>query len=92
MTLRHKSAIRQHRHSLRRRAVNQRNKSLMKTMIKKLREIINSGDREAALALLPRVFKVIDKTVAKGAIKKNTGYRYKSRLSRQIQSLPAKAS
>lgn len=92
MTLRHKSAIRQHRRSLRRRAVNQRNKSLMKTMIKKLRETINKGDREAALALLPQVFKVIDKTVAKGAIKKNTGSRYKSRLSRQIQSLPARAS
>ncbi|MCR4395299.1 MAG: 30S ribosomal protein S20 [Candidatus Saccharicenans sp.] len=92
MTLRHKSAIRQHRRSLRRRAVNQRNKSLMKTMIKKLRETINNSDREAALALLPQVFKAIDKAVAKGAIKKNTGSRYKSRLSRQVQSLPVKVS
>jgi len=92
MTLRHKSAIRQHRRSLRRRAVNQRNKSLMKTLIKKLRETINNSDREAAQALLPQVFKAIDKTVAKGAIKKNTGSRYKSRLSKQVQSLTAKAS
>jgi len=92
MPLRHKSAIRQHRRSLRRRAVNQRNKSLMKTLIKKLRETIESGNREAALALLPRVFKAIDKTVAKGAIHKNTGSRYKSRLSKQVQTMSAQAS
>lgn len=91
MALRHKSAIRQHRRSLRRRAINQRNKSLMKTLIKKLEENIESGDREAAQALLPRVFKVIDKTVAKGAIKKNTGARYKSRLSKQVQKMAVKA-
>ncbi len=87
MALRHKSAIRQHRRSLRRRAINQRNKSLMKTMIKKLREAINSGNREAARELLPKVFKVIDKTVAKGAIHKNTGSRYKSRLTKQVQTM-----
>lgn len=92
MALRHKSAIRQHRRSLRRRAINQRNKSLMKTYIKKLREAIANGDREAAVQLLPKVFKIIDKTVAKGAIHKNTGSRYKSRLSKQVQMLTAQAS
>lgn len=92
MALRHKSAIRQHRRSLRRRAINQRNKSLMKTYIKKLREAIANGDREAAVQLLPKVFKIIDKTVAKGAIHKNTGSRYKSRLSKQVHMLTAQAS
>lgn len=92
MALRHKSAIRQHRRSLRRRAINQRNKSLMKTYIKKLREAIAKGDKEAALQLLPKVFKVIDKTVAKGAIHKNTGSRYKSRLSKQVNLMTAQAS
>jgi len=87
MTLRHKSAIRQHRRSLRRQATNQRNKSLMKTYIKKIREAINDGQRETALQLLPKVFKAIDKTVAKGAIHKNTGSRYKSRLSKQVQMM-----
>jgi len=58
----------------------------MKTMIKTLREKIEVEDREAALALLPAVFKAIDKAVAKGTIKKNTGARYKSRLSRQAQT------
>ncbi|MGB9835847.1 MAG: 30S ribosomal protein S20 [Candidatus Saccharicenans sp.] len=92
MALRHKSAIRQHRRSLRRRAINQRNKSMMRTYIKKVREAIESGNREAALELLPKVFKVIDKTVAKGAIHKNTGSRYKSRLSKQVQMMGTSAS
>jgi small subunit ribosomal protein S20 len=59
----------------------------MKTYIKKIREAINDGQRETALQLLPKVFKAIDKTVAKGAIHKNTGSRYKSRLSKQVQMM-----
>ncbi|HEK85029.1 MAG: 30S ribosomal protein S20 [Candidatus Saccharicenans sp.] len=92
MALRHKSAIKQHRRSLRRRAINQRNKSLMKTYIKKVRAAIEEGKREEALQLLPRTFKAIDKTVAKGAIHKNTGSRYKSRLTRLIQAMAAQAN
>ncbi|MDI6845444.1 MAG: 30S ribosomal protein S20 [Candidatus Saccharicenans sp.] len=92
MPLRHKSAIRQHRRSLKRRAINQRNRSLMKTWIKKLREAIASGNAEAARELLPQVFKIVDKTVARGAIKKNTGSRYKSRLSKQVNKLQTAAS
>jgi ribosomal protein S20 len=42
--------------------------------------------------MLPGVFQAIDKSVKKGAIKKNTGSRYKSRLSRQVGLLtPAPA-
>ena len=92
MALRHKSAIKQHRQSLKRRATNQRNKSTMRTQIKKIREAVARGDREAALELLPKAIKAIDKTVAKGAIHQNTGSRYKSRLSKQVLALKPKAS
>jgi len=92
MALRHKSAIKQHRQSLKRRATNQRNKSMMKTHIKKVREAVARGDREAAQELLPKAIKAIDKTVAKGAIHQNTGSRYKSRLSKQVLALKPKAS
>jgi ribosomal protein S20 len=43
--------------------------------------------------MLPGLFREIDKAVKKRAIKKNTGSRYKSRLSRQVALLspiPAK--
>lgn len=86
---RHKSAIRQHRRSLRRKAVNSRVKSALRTRMRKVREAIQAKDREAAAAMLPALYREIDKSVKKGAIKKNTGSRYKSRLTRQIALLGA---
>ena len=89
---RHKSAIRQHRRSLRRKSVNAQNKSALRTQMRKMREAIEEKDREAAVKMLPSVTKAIDTSVKKGAIKKNTGSRYKSRLSRQVAQLsPAPA-
>lgn len=89
---RHKSAIRQHRRSLRRKSVNTQTKSALRTSMRKIREAIKKGDREGSAKLLPGVFRAIDKSVKKRAIKKNTGSRYKSRLSRQVGLLsPAPA-
>ena len=64
----------------------------MKTYIKKVRQALASGDQEAALELLPKAIKAIDKTVAKGAIHQNTGSRHKSRLSKQVTALKPKVS
>ena len=84
---RHKSAIRQHRRSLRRKSVNTQVKSVLRTQMRKMREAIANKDREGSLKMLPGLFKAIDTSVKKGAIKKNTGSRYKSRLSRQVALL-----
>jgi len=80
----HKSAIRQERRSLRRKAVNTRNTSALRSRMKKLREAVQNKDQETARKLLPQVFSSIDQAVKKGTIHKNTGSRYKSRLSRQV--------
>jgi len=85
----HKSAIRQWRRSLRRNLINRRNKSALRTRIRKLRQAIENKDREQADLLLPRTFSLIDKSVKKGTIHANTGNRYKSRLSRKMESLNA---
>jgi small subunit ribosomal protein S20 len=84
---RHKSAIRQHRRSLRRKSVNTQVKSALRTHMRKIREAIANKDREGSLKMLPGLFKAVDTSVKKGAIKKNTGSRYKSRLSRQVALL-----
>jgi small subunit ribosomal protein S20 len=84
---RHKSAIRQHRRSLRRKAVNTRSKSALRTQMRKIREAIDAKDREGSAKMLPALFKAIDMSVKKRSIKKNTGSRYKSRLSRQVALL-----
>jgi len=81
----HKSAIRQWRRSLRRDAINKKNKSLLRSQIKKLRAEVKNKDKEKAQKLLPLTFSVIDKTVKKGAIHANKGARLKSRLSRRVE-------
>jgi len=83
--VRHHSAIRQWRRSLRNYEVNKRNKSVLRSQIKKLRDAIEKKDKKIAQELLPQTFAVIDKSVKKGAIHQNKGSRYKSRLSRQVE-------
>ncbi len=89
----HKSAARQWRRNLRRNAINRKNKSALRRQIKKLREALQSKDKDAIQQLLPPTFSLIDKSIKKGTIHENTGNRYKSRLSRQaglITSPPSK--
>lgn len=81
----HRSAVRQWRRSLRRNAINRRNKSLLRTQIKKLRAAIQAKDKEMARKLLPETMSLIDKSVKKGTIHENKAARYKSRLSRQVE-------
>ena len=89
----HKSAIRQRRRSLRRNAINRRNKSTLRTQIKNLRVAIEKKDSETAQTLLSQTFSIIDVSIKKGTIHKNTGDRYKSRLSRQVEMIkPATAN
>ncbi len=89
---RHKSAIRQHRRSLRRKSLNTRTKSALRTQMRRIRETIEAKDKDGSTKMLPAVFKAIDTSVKKGAIKKNTGSRYKSRLSRQVAEISPKAA
>jgi len=84
---RHQSAIRQHRRSLRRNAINRKSKSMLRTQVKKLREAIQNKDKDAAEKLLPPTVSLIDKSVKKGAFHENKGARYKSRLSRQVEMI-----
>ena len=83
--VRHPSAVRQHRRSLRRNAVTGKSKSALRTQVKKLREAIEKKDKDTAEKILPQTVSLIDKSVKKGAIHENKGARYKSRLSRQVE-------
>jgi len=81
----HKSAIRQWRKTLRRTAINRKNKSVLRTQVRSLREAIKNKNAEEAKKLLPETFSLIDRSVKKGAIHQNKGNRYKSRLNHQIE-------
>lgn len=88
----HKSTIRQRRRSIRRAAVNKKNKSALRTEVRKVRELVHDKNKDEALKNLPQFQSAIDKTVKKGAIHKNKGNRLKSRLSRQAARVTAAPS
>jgi small subunit ribosomal protein S20 len=80
----HPSTVRQHRRSIRRNTVNRKNKSVLRSQVKKLREAIQQPDKEAAQKLVPQTISLIDKSSKKGAIHKNKAARLKSRLTRKV--------
>ena len=85
----HPSALKRHRESQHRRLINQMNRHKLKTQMKKLRAAIATGKAADAKTLLSPTFSLIDKSVQKGIIKKNTASRYKSRLTRTVNGLAA---
>jgi small subunit ribosomal protein S20 len=84
----HASALKRYRQNQRRRLINQMNRHRLKTQLKKLRAAITAGKAIDAKTLLPETFGVIDRSVQKGVIKKNTARRYKSRLTKTVSALP----
>lgn len=85
----HASSLKRHRQSEKINALNTANRHKLKTQIKKLRAAIQTGKAADAKAVLPNTFSLIDKSVQKGVIKKNTAARYKSRLTKSVNALPA---
>lgn len=82
----HKSAEKRDRQNERRRGVNGRNRSRMRTELKKLRMALDTKKGEAA-NLLPSVISTIDRSVQKGVLHKNAAARYKSRLTKKVNAL-----
>ena len=82
----HPSALKRYRQNQRRRLINQMNRQKLKTQMKKLRTALASGKPDDAKPLLPATLSIIDRSVKKGVIKENTARRYKSRLTRRVNT------
>lgn len=81
------SAIKRIRQTKRRDARNQQNASRLKTQVRKLKKALESSDADSAKNLLKPTISVVDKSVQKGVLKKNTASRIKSRLTRRVRGL-----
>lgn len=87
-----KSALRAMRKAEKRRIRNQAYRSRMKTYIKKARlaleaAVKGTGSLEEAQKAVYEACRIVDKTAAKGVIKKNTAARYKSKLMQRLNAL-----
>jgi len=85
-----KSAKKALRQSEKRRIKNLQKKEIIKSLLKKVRGLISQKKIEEAKKLLPEIYKLLDKEVNTGLIKKNTASRKKSRITKLITRAVAK--
>lgn len=91
MALRHKSAQKRHRQSLKRRLINRSRKSTIKTFSKKAVEAAHTGAADAA-QVQSFTESLIDKAAKGSTLHKNAAARKKSRLAKAINKAKAAAS
>lgn len=85
-----KSVLKRAAQSGQRAETNRVNRTRVRTLMKRLRSAITTGDATAAGNLLRPTLSAIDHAVTKGVLHENTGNRYKSRLSLGYNGLAAK--
>ena len=82
-----KSQIKRIRTHEKRRQRNLAVKSELKTLVRKTREAVEAGDKEAAIEALRVASRKLDKAVSKGVIHRNQAANRKSKLARRVASL-----
>ena len=81
----HVSSLKRARQTETKTAINRSNKSKLRGTLRALREAIGKGDAKAAMEQFRATASVLDKSVQKGVLHKNTASRYKSRLNARRQ-------
>lgn len=79
-----KSAKKALRQNIKRRAENKARKRSLKTLIKDARATAGQSDQGKKEAILPSIYKALDKAAKSGLIKKNSAARKKSRLTKLL--------
>jgi small subunit ribosomal protein S20 len=86
-----KSSIKRARQNQKRREQNRSQRSALRTSVKAVEAAVASGDAAAAKAALLTAIKKLDKAAGKGLIHKNAAARKKSRLTKKVNAIEAKA-
>jgi small subunit ribosomal protein S20 len=75
------------RASKRKRVFNLRRKTAIDTALRQFKKLIAAKKTSEAKALMPTLYKVLDKAAKTGAIKANTAARRKSRLMKALRKI-----
>jgi small subunit ribosomal protein S20 len=86
----HFSALKRARQTVKRSETNRANKSRLRTTLRRFRAALTGGNREQAEQEFRQTISVLDRSVKKGVLRKNTASRYKSRLSARVKAMAAK--
>jgi small subunit ribosomal protein S20 len=87
----HVSSLKRARQTIVKTAVNRANKSKLRGTLRTLREAIAAGDVKVAAEQYRLTASILDKSVQKGVLHKNTASRYKSRLNARVKAVAVKA-
>ncbi len=85
----HVSSLKRARQTETKTAVNRSNRSKLRGTLRALREAITKGDAQAATTQYRATASILDKSVQKGVLHKNTASRYKSRLNARVKAIAA---
>lgn len=82
-----KSQVKRNRTNEKARARNKAVKSELRTLVRRVREAVKAGDKEAALVALQVTSRKLDKAVSKGVIHPNQAANRKSALAKAVAAL-----
>ena len=82
----HVSSLKRSRQTTTKTAVNRANKSKLRGSLRAMREAIATGDTKTLGATYRETVSILDKSVQKGVLHKNTASRYKSRLNARVKA------
>ncbi len=85
----HVSSLKRTRQTEAKTAVNRSNRSKLRGALRSLREALVKGDHAAATTQYRLTSSILDKSVQKGVLHKNTASRYKSRLNARVKAIAA---
>jgi small subunit ribosomal protein S20 len=89
----HVSSLKRARQTVVKTAVNRANKSKLRGSLRQLREAIVAGNHANATTQYRATASILDKSVQKGVLHKNTASRYKACLNARVKAIaPAKAA
>ena len=83
----HVSSLKRARQTETKTAGNRSNKTKLRSSLRGLREAIVAGDKKTIAATYSETVSILDKSVQKGVLHKNTASRYKSRLNARVKAL-----
>ena len=83
----HVSSLKRARQTVTKTAINRANKSKLRGQLRLMREGLAAGDKKTLVELYRSTVSVLDKSVQKGILHKNTAARKISRLTKRVKAL-----
>jgi len=81
------SSLKRARQTITKTAINRANKSKLRGTLRALREAIAAGDKNGLAEQYRATVSILDKSVQKGVLHKNTASRYKGRLNARVKAV-----